>query len=383
MAIAAALLRIDAAPNGFQQLGRDEAHYTTLLAAYKKRKNGFFEGSWKEGWTKAGRCEMVAKEAFEQMKNINSLPPADIDRVRRQISKVIEDEVVSRLGETNRLVHQVDTRIDNTGIFNKIDQHATTLHLRKGLQDLGAQTANVQWINRNGAPHGVPQAGYANILNMSNSEVDEHLAKLADFEKEIEKVDPKILKAMTFDKDEFYRNVNIAKAQLKMRKDRLKVLASELPTRLLGFRRDAKALDPADRAANGIGQQALTNRANAIKADLDSVEELYKNVNSEDRNWIKGQLDQLNAHGKCPRSKKALAVNLQEPILTLSEVGYSLAITTIAGTSLNFFAGGTSIFASAATFVSGALSGTSLAIGAIALAAMSYQRGGPVAEWLE
>ncbi len=370
MGIAAALARIDAAPRGFQQLGLNEAHYSTLLAAYKKRKNGVFEGTWKEGWTKAGRCEMVAKEAFEQMKNLDSTN-ANFDMIRRQLAKVIENEVAPRLGETNSLVRQVDTRIDNTGIFHKINQYSATLHLKKGLEDLGAQSPNVQWVNKNGVNHGMPQAGYANILTMTNSEVDEHLAKLADFGKEIEKVDPKILKAMTFDRDEFYRNVNIAKTQLKMRKDRLKVLASELPTRLLGFRREAKL------------RTSTTAQLNQIKGDLDAVEELYKNINSEDRTWIKGQLDQLHAHGKCPRSKKALAVNLQEPILTLSDAGYSLAIATIAGTALNYFAGGTSIFASATAFIGVALSPTSLVIGGLALAAMNYQRGGIVAELFE
>jgi hypothetical protein len=380
--VAGALNRMKTNPDGFQQLQAGEIERETLLAAYEKRVNGPISGSWRRGWTKEGKCEMIAKEAFEQLKRLKDTT-ANADQIRREIAKVLEDDVISVIGATN-LSAMVNKRVDSTEEFHKIRLQSTDLKERFALQELGDQTPNVQLVNKLGQNHGNQTAGYESIKNMASSDVDRLLDELAKFEKEVKAVPATILKAMCFNDRLFYTNINLAKTQLKLRQERLKVIAKKLPEELLQFKRDAKALHGNSLIKNLplIGWQAkpkaeLDTKAQELKDNLDAVEGLFENITPEDRVRMQNQLEMLRVNGSSPRSKKAIATHLQEPMLTKTEFLTTVAIAVATA----YFTGGTIasdtlIGKISETITSTAKEPIAYITSAVAWALMSYTRGG-------
>lgn len=357
-------------------LDLNQINYSNLLDAYKGRRSGI-KGQIFEGWTKVGRCEMVAKEIFEQLKHLKPESDSEVAKKQRAYAQVLMNDVEPDLGASN-LSAMVDVRSDSLEAFFKLLAQTQDLETRSVLYLLGKKTSGVQLVNKNGQNHGAPIEGYANILTMDYSTVQACLNELANLERDVKEIPLKTLKALAFDRETLRPNIALAKRQLELRMERLRVMADELPMELCKFNRAARnAKTPRDKATV---EGALTK----LKESLDAVETLYKKKNFEERAALKSTLDVLAATGRCSRTKKGRLDDFQESRVAFKDFVLATGgiIVTAAASQAATALGAGELVALASTAAAAALSPLALVGGLATLGVVNYRRGGILAEWL-
>src|SRR5207245_3786752 len=98
-----------------------------------------------------GRCVMVAKEIFEQLKNLDSANPRLASQTRLELTRVMENDLIPVLG-ASELAGMVDRRLEDLAPFFRLYRQSQNLQERACLAALGQEPP---FNNEIPANHGV------------------------------------------------------------------------------------------------------------------------------------------------------------------------------------------------------------------------------------